>query len=56
MKVILISMPDVAPILIHEAAVHLPNHGIASVGEILTQSMRSGSLIWSVNAAQSKNI
>ncbi|MDU9049641.1 MAG: radical SAM protein [Candidatus Electrothrix sp. Rat3] len=32
MKVILISMPDVAPILIHEAAVHLPNHGIASVG------------------------
>lgn len=32
MKVILISMPDVAPILIHEAALHLPNHGIASVG------------------------
>ncbi|MCI5219141.1 MAG: radical SAM protein, partial [Candidatus Electrothrix sp. LOE2] len=32
MKVLLISMPDVAPILIHEAAVHLPNHGIASVG------------------------
>ena len=25
-------MPDVVPILIHEAAVHLPNHGIASIG------------------------
>ncbi|HEB70426.1 MAG TPA: radical SAM protein [Desulfobulbus sp.] len=32
MKVILISMPDVVPIIIHEAAFHLPNHGIASVG------------------------
>lgn len=32
MKVILISMPDVTPIVIHEAALHLPNHGIASVG------------------------
>lgn len=32
MKVILISMPDVVPIIIHETAVHLPNHGIASVG------------------------
>jgi anaerobic magnesium-protoporphyrin IX monomethyl ester cyclase len=32
MKILLISMPDVAPILIHEAAIHLPNHGIASVG------------------------
>lgn len=25
-------MPDVAPIIIHETAVHLPNHGIACVG------------------------
>ncbi len=25
-------MPDVVPIIIHETAVHLPNHGIASVG------------------------
>ena len=25
-------MPDVVPIIIHEAAFHLPNHGIASVG------------------------
>lgn len=25
-------MPDVVPILIHETAIHLPNHGIASVG------------------------
>lgn len=32
MKVLLISMPDVVPVLIHEAAVHLPNHGIASIG------------------------
>jgi radical SAM superfamily enzyme YgiQ (UPF0313 family) len=32
MKVILISMPDVVPIIIHEMAVHMPNHGIASVG------------------------
>lgn len=32
MKVILISMPDVVPIIIHEAAVHLPNHGIACIG------------------------
>lgn len=32
MKILLISMPDAAPILLHEAAVHLPNHGIASVG------------------------
>lgn len=32
MRVILISMPDVVPIIIHETAVHLPNHGIASVG------------------------
>jgi len=32
MKVILISMPDVVPVIIHETAVHLPNHGIASVG------------------------
>ena len=32
MKVILISMPDVVPIIIHETAFHLPNHGIASIG------------------------
>ncbi len=32
MKVILISMPDVVPIIIHEMAVHLPNHGIACIG------------------------
>ena len=31
MKVLLISMPDVVPIIVHEAAVHLPNHGIASI-------------------------
>ncbi len=32
MKVVLISMPDVVPILMHEQAVHMPNHGIACVG------------------------
>ncbi len=32
MKVILISMPDVTPIIVHEAAFHLPNQGIASIG------------------------
>ena len=32
MKVVLISMPDVIPIVIHEMALHMPNHGIASVG------------------------
>ncbi|MCL2458480.1 MAG: B12-binding domain-containing radical SAM protein [Desulfobulbus sp.] len=32
MKIILISMPDVVPIIIHETAVHMPNHGIACVG------------------------
>ncbi len=32
MNVLLISMPDVVPVLVHEAAVHLPNLGIASVG------------------------
>lgn len=26
------SMPDVAPLVIHEAAIHLPGHGIACVG------------------------
>ncbi len=31
MKVILISMPDVAPVIIHEAAFHLPTLGIASI-------------------------
>jgi len=32
MKVVLISMPDVIPIIIHEAAIHMPNHGIACIG------------------------
>ena len=31
MRVLLISMPDVAPVIIHEAAFHLPNLGIASI-------------------------
>jgi radical SAM superfamily enzyme YgiQ (UPF0313 family) len=32
MKIILMSMPDVAPVIMHETAFHLPNCGIASVG------------------------
>ena len=32
MKIILMSMPDVAPIIMHESAFHMPNCGIASVG------------------------
>jgi anaerobic magnesium-protoporphyrin IX monomethyl ester cyclase len=32
MKIILMSMPDVAPVIMHEAAFHMPNCGIASVG------------------------
>ncbi|MDD3815162.1 MAG: radical SAM protein [Desulfocapsaceae bacterium] len=32
MKVLLISMPDVVPVIIHESAIHMPNHGIACVG------------------------
>ena len=32
MKVVFISMPDVAPIIVHEAALHMPNLGIACVG------------------------
>ena len=32
MKVVLISMPDVIPIVIHETALHMPNHGIACLG------------------------
>ncbi len=32
MKVVLMSMPDVAPLILHEAAIHMPNLGIASVG------------------------
>jgi len=31
-KVLLVSMPDVVPVLVHEAAVHIPNLGIASIG------------------------
>lgn len=32
MKVLLLSMPDVTPIVIHETALHMPNHGIACLG------------------------
>ncbi len=32
MKIVLISMPDVAPVIMHPAAFHMPNLGIASLG------------------------
>jgi anaerobic magnesium-protoporphyrin IX monomethyl ester cyclase len=32
MKIVLISMPDVIPIVIHETELHMPNHGIACIG------------------------
>ncbi|MCF8080703.1 MAG: cobalamin-dependent protein, partial [Desulfobacterales bacterium] len=32
MKIVLISMPDVAPVIMHESAFHMPNNGIASIG------------------------
>ena len=32
MKVVLISMPDVAAVIMHESAFHMPNLGIASIG------------------------
>ncbi len=32
MKILLFSMPDVAPVIMHEAAFHMPNLGIASIG------------------------
>ncbi|MCX5882467.1 MAG: radical SAM protein [Deltaproteobacteria bacterium] len=31
MKIVLMSMPDVAPVIMHEAAFHMPNCGIASI-------------------------
>lgn len=37
MKIILMSMPDVAPVIMHEAAFHMPNLGIASVGANLDE-------------------
>jgi len=32
MKILLMSMPDVAPVIMHESAFHMPNCGIASIG------------------------
>lgn len=32
MKIVLISMPDIAAVIMHEAAFHMPNLGIASLG------------------------
>ncbi len=37
MKVVLISMPDVVPLVIHESAIHMPNLGIASVGANISE-------------------
>ena len=32
MKIVLLSMPDVAPVIMHESAFHMPSLGIASIG------------------------
>ena len=32
MKIVLLAMPDVAPVIMHESAFHMPNLGIASIG------------------------
>ncbi len=32
MKIVLMSMPDVAAVIMHESAFHMPNNGIASIG------------------------
>ena len=32
MQIVLISMPDVAPVIMHESAFHMPSLGIASIG------------------------
>lgn len=32
MEIVLISMPDVAPVIMHESAFHMPNLGLASIG------------------------
>jgi hypothetical protein len=40
MKVVLISMPDVAAVIMHEAAFHMPNLGIASLAGNLDDRAR----------------
>lgn len=37
MKILLISMPDITPVVLHESAVHMPNLGIASIAANLDQ-------------------
>lgn len=32
MNILLMSMPDITPVVLHESAVHMPNLGIASIG------------------------
>jgi len=32
MKIVLMSMPDVAAVIMHESAFHMPNNGLASIG------------------------
>lgn len=40
MNVVLMSMPDAAPVIMHEAAFHMPNCGIASVGANIGEEHR----------------
>ena len=37
MRIVLCSMPDVAPVIMHESAFHMPNLGIASIGANLDE-------------------
>ena len=37
MRILLLSMPDVAPVIMHESAFHMPNNGIASIGANLAE-------------------
>ena len=37
MKILLMSMPDVAAVIMHESAFHMPNNGIASIGANLDE-------------------
>jgi len=37
MKIVLMSMPDVAAVIMHESAFHMPNNGIASIAANLDE-------------------
>jgi anaerobic magnesium-protoporphyrin IX monomethyl ester cyclase len=51
MKIVLISMPDVVPLLIHESAVHIPNLGVASLGANIDAKHR----VWIIDLIRKRN-